>query len=237
MSPESRIERGRTAKIGAKFHLTEARKAGPMVALGIRKKKDQKAKILAVGRKTFAEHGFHPTTVREIGRKAGVHQPTIYHFFCSKEGLFQAVLRSVHESIMARLRAAVPGDSLHTELFALFEAAGEYHRDHPGDLQIVFRLIYSAPVAVRRAYLRGPGRDFESLLWASFERHPLPLGEEWRYEAIRALYFAFFVQLSLPESEKPQTAWMEPLRNLAGACPTADANKKKTARRSAHRSV
>jgi len=48
--------------------------------------------ILTVARAKFAERGYAAATLRGIARGAGVTQPLIYHYFDSKQLLFEAVL-------------------------------------------------------------------------------------------------------------------------------------------------
>lgn len=55
--------------------------------------KDEKQQlILNEARKLFRKFGLHKTTVDEIAEKAGVGKGTIYHYYESKEQIFQNVL-------------------------------------------------------------------------------------------------------------------------------------------------
>ncbi|ORW04900.1 TetR/AcrR family transcriptional regulator [Mycobacterium lacus] len=48
------------------------------------------ARILAVARDAFAEHGWAGTAIRAVARAADVDPALIYHYFGSKEGLLDA---------------------------------------------------------------------------------------------------------------------------------------------------
>ncbi|MEL6181775.1 MAG: TetR/AcrR family transcriptional regulator, partial [Myxococcota bacterium] len=43
----------------------------------------------------FSERGFGSVTMREVARALGVSTGTVYHYFPSKQKLFEAVVRSV----------------------------------------------------------------------------------------------------------------------------------------------
>jgi AcrR family transcriptional regulator len=65
--------------------------------------------ILAAAARLFAEKGFGSTSTREIAAAAGLRQPSLFHYFPSKEAMLQAILdRSLAASVAAaeRLRAA-----------------------------------------------------------------------------------------------------------------------------------
>jgi AcrR family transcriptional regulator len=60
------------------------RRAGPTVSHQL---------ILEIARSQFAERGYEGTTVRTIAQEAGVDGALVYHFFLTKEGLFEAAVR------------------------------------------------------------------------------------------------------------------------------------------------
>jgi AcrR family transcriptional regulator len=51
-------------------------------------------RILTTALDLFAKKGYDATAVREICEAAGITKPTLYHFFGSKDGVFQALVRS-----------------------------------------------------------------------------------------------------------------------------------------------
>src|SRR5213082_1401730 len=48
--------------------------------------------------KVFAEKGFHPTTIKDIAREAGIADGTIYIYFENKTALMLGILDRMNES-------------------------------------------------------------------------------------------------------------------------------------------
>src|SRR5690554_2697735 len=70
-------------------------------ALNGKRKKSEvtKSRLLAVGIQKFAEKGFAGATVDEIVDAANVNKRMVYHYFGSKEKLYQAALKEVYERL------------------------------------------------------------------------------------------------------------------------------------------
>ncbi len=54
--------------------------------------------ILDAATKVFAEKGFHPTTIKDIAREAGIADGTIYNYFENKMALMLGILDRMNES-------------------------------------------------------------------------------------------------------------------------------------------
>lgn len=54
--------------------------------------------ILDAATKVFAAKGFHPTTIRDIAREAGIADGTIYNYFENKTALMLGILDRLNES-------------------------------------------------------------------------------------------------------------------------------------------
>ena len=54
--------------------------------------------ILDAAKKVFAEKGFHPTTIKDIAREAGIADGTIYNYFENKTALMLGILDRLNES-------------------------------------------------------------------------------------------------------------------------------------------
>jgi AcrR family transcriptional regulator len=54
--------------------------------------------ILDAATKVFAEKGFHPTTIKDIAREAGIADGTIYIYFENKTALMLSILDRMNES-------------------------------------------------------------------------------------------------------------------------------------------
>jgi AcrR family transcriptional regulator len=55
----------------------------------------------------FEEHGYHGTTVRDIGRRVGVTVPTLYYHFDNKQAILVELLMTSMEVLLARCRVAL----------------------------------------------------------------------------------------------------------------------------------
>lgn len=56
----------------------------------------------------FAEHGFDPSTTRQIAERAGCAEGLIHRYFNGKRGLLQAILETKATSITDNFRSALP---------------------------------------------------------------------------------------------------------------------------------
>jgi AcrR family transcriptional regulator len=65
-----------------------------------------KARLLAVARRLFVEHGFAGVPAEELVRQAGLTRGALYHHFGGKEGLFAALHEIIQQEVTARINAA-----------------------------------------------------------------------------------------------------------------------------------
>jgi len=66
---------------------------------------DKRERILAAAVSCFGKDGFYRTRIRDIARRAGVADGTVYLYFEGKEALLGAVFTSVMEGFLERGRA------------------------------------------------------------------------------------------------------------------------------------
>jgi len=69
----------------------------------------RKNQILDSAAAVFAEKGFHPTTIRDIAKHAGIADGTIYNYFASKPALLLGIFERMRDRIMAEA-APPPAD-------------------------------------------------------------------------------------------------------------------------------
>jgi len=74
--------------------------------------KDTRDKIAAAARECFMEKGFEQTSVRMILEKSGVTTGSFYHFFPSKEALFEAVIEAFIKDYVAAFAAICENHAL-----------------------------------------------------------------------------------------------------------------------------
>ncbi len=74
---------------------------------------DVRRRLVGVARALFATRGFGEVGIREIAREAGVTPGMISYYFGGKQGLYEAMLGSVFEELLTRVRelsAAPPAE-------------------------------------------------------------------------------------------------------------------------------
>lgn len=67
---------------------------------------DNRSKLLAVALDLFSTHGYEAVGVQQIVEAAGVTKPTLYHYFQSKQGLFEALVADKAAPLLADLEEA-----------------------------------------------------------------------------------------------------------------------------------
>ncbi len=77
-----------------------------------------KARIIEVASRLFANQGFAATKTADIAEMAEIPKPNLYYYFNSKDNLYRAVLESVIEPLLA---ASKPIEELDDPLAALTE--------------------------------------------------------------------------------------------------------------------
>ena len=65
---------------------------------------ETRAKLMAAGRKAFAEVGYAEASMDDFTAEAGLTRGALYHHFGDKKGLFQAVVSQIDAEMAERLR-------------------------------------------------------------------------------------------------------------------------------------
>jgi len=86
-------------------------------------------RLIAVGLKAFAEHGYEGTSTNALLSEAGVSKGALYHHFASKQALFEAVFEYVARTSIARALASAPRRPETTELDRLIDGALHWLRE------------------------------------------------------------------------------------------------------------
>jgi AcrR family transcriptional regulator len=73
----------------------------PRTNLKEEKARATRRKILRAATELFARHGFHKTTVVDIGAAIGMTQGAVFHHFASKEALLHAVIERLSRGLEA----------------------------------------------------------------------------------------------------------------------------------------
>lgn len=89
-------------------------------------------RILHSAIRLFAKHGFHAVSVDEIVGQARVNKRMVYHYFGSKDALFEAALSEVYKRIETiEFHAIERGRSPREKLSRLLESYFEFLDDEP----------------------------------------------------------------------------------------------------------
>ena len=103
-------------------------------------------RILRSALDLFSHKGYDATSVREICEAARITKPTLYHFYKSKEGLYQALvegtLQEFRQALFAELDA--PGTAVDKlqRVARLYFAQARGHRQL---MRFIFALIHNPP--------------------------------------------------------------------------------------------
>lgn len=89
-------------------------------------------RILQAAIKLFAAHGFHAVSVDQIVGRARVNKRMVYHYFGSKDALFEAALSEVYQRIeQVEFDAVERGGSPREKLSLLLESYFAFLDDEP----------------------------------------------------------------------------------------------------------
>ncbi len=106
----------------------------------VRKRDAQQSRerLLAAGIEVFAAKGRHAATVEEICRVAGLNKRLIYHYYGSKDRLYQEALRYVYEQFFS-LEVTLGSMLLPAEelLATLVRRYYEFLRDHRSFVRLI----------------------------------------------------------------------------------------------------
>lgn len=65
---------------------------------------DNKSKLIENALQLFSEKGYEAVGVQEIVEKVNITKPTLYHYFNSKLGLFQEIIKQKSENFISNLQ-------------------------------------------------------------------------------------------------------------------------------------
>lgn len=94
----------------------------------------------------FAAHGYDAVGVQDICAAAGVTKPTLYHYFGSKRGLLEAVVRERGMPFMAELEsAAAYNRNLPNRLLAVVRAYLGFATREPALYRVLLAVWFTVP--------------------------------------------------------------------------------------------
>lgn len=123
-----------------------------------------RGRILRAALRQFADRGYEGAAVQAIVDAARVTKPTLYYYFGSKAGLYQALIDWAHdERYRLMCEAAEHGGNLAQQLTEILAALFEFINDHRPLMRIAFGTAFAAPreVPAEIRYLDKCERNFE----------------------------------------------------------------------------
>src|SRR5271170_2431915 len=107
---------------------------------------DPRQRLLEAGLKLFANRGYAGTSVQDITKEAKVTKPTLYYYFESKAGLFQALVDQAMDERMRLIREAAPAQKETVDqLTDIIVAVTDFARRQPDLLRLCFSIAFAAP--------------------------------------------------------------------------------------------
>jgi AcrR family transcriptional regulator len=108
----------------------------------------QRAEILAGAFPLFATKGFGVVGMRQCAKELGVSTGTLYHYFSSKESLFEQMFLRKSQGLIQELVAAIPtGKNRKTRITALIGFVEEHSLDLQRMLAMAFDFRRNGPEA------------------------------------------------------------------------------------------
>jgi TetR/AcrR family transcriptional regulator len=132
---------------------------------------DNRSELLAVALTLFSSEGYDAVGVQRIAEEAGVTKPTLYHYFGSKRGLFEALVHEKGEGLLADIRQAaiyhhdITG-SINTVVYAYFD----YARRQPEFYRMLLAMWFAPPSAEYSPAVRSLLAQLQALLEEMFRR-------------------------------------------------------------------
>ena len=107
---------------------------------------DPRQRLLDAGLKLFAGRGYAGTSVQDITEEAKVTKPTLYYYFESKGGLFQALVDQAMEERLRLIHEAAPPDKPTVDqLTDIIVNVTSFARRQPDLLRLSFSIAFAAP--------------------------------------------------------------------------------------------
>jgi AcrR family transcriptional regulator len=133
----------------------------------LRRDNATRRRILRVALKHFAESGYPGASVQKIVDEARITKPTLYYYFRSKAGLYQALIDRAYDERHQLMLQAVEGKmTLSDQLVEMFGALFEFLRGNRALMRIAFATVFASPgeLPPKLDYLEKAGRNYQFIL-------------------------------------------------------------------------
>ncbi len=144
----------------------------------------------------FSEKGYESVGVQELCTVCGVTKPTLYYYFNSKLGVFQAILETEGSAFLQTVKNAsvyaaeeVEGETFHKTLNTLIAAMVDFARDHEDFFTLYCSLSASSMVTESQAAFADWKKQFDSVFDSLFTAGAELFGNMRGFEALYARIF------------------------------------------------
>ena len=141
----------------------------------------RRARILAAATRIFSKKGYDGASMSDIATAAGITKPVLYDHFASKDALFETLLNSIRDGLLARGREIAQSSAGSEARFrSAVDAFFSFVEAEPDAARILLIVPQGNPVTgkLSREVQRGATAAISQFL-----KSYLPTGESWRYEA------------------------------------------------------
>jgi AcrR family transcriptional regulator len=131
----------------------------------------RRADILRAASKLFARHGLSDTKIGDIARDAGLSHGLVYHYFASKEAVFEAVIAERREATWEDVLACEAERGVEEAMHLLVRRTLEDACDRPEITVMITQALLTdaVPEKLRASLRRGARTSFQRTV-AFFER-------------------------------------------------------------------
>jgi AcrR family transcriptional regulator len=122
---------------------------------------ERREQIIRTAAEVFSRYGFQGTTLRQLARRAGISEATIYHHFSSKEALYDAILE---KKISDSKHLFFPVEAVHAkkDRTVLTTIVGNFLQQQRLDNSFMRMLLFSALEGheLSQKFVHGPLQEF-----------------------------------------------------------------------------
>lgn len=129
-----------------------------------RRNNPTRRRILKVALKHFAEYGYPGASIQRIVTDAKITKPTLYYYFRSKAGLYQALLDWAYDERHQIMVKATQGNTtFSSQLVAVMTALFEFLQSNRPLMRIAFATAFASPgeLPPKLNYLEKASRNYE----------------------------------------------------------------------------
>jgi AcrR family transcriptional regulator len=138
-------------------------------------------RILAAATRIFSRKGYDGASISEIAAAAGITKPVLYDHFSSKDALFETLLCSIRDELLAKGRSIAQSSAGGEVRFrSAVDAFFAFVEARPDAARILLIVPQGNPITVKlsRDVQRGATAAISQLL-----KSYLPSGQSWQHEA------------------------------------------------------